>query len=147
VPSNPPSSSSSSSLSPLPDTNNNAPKHHYRHFGAVQGRVQGAINLGFIPTNCHALYLKETSLQPDKHINQVKFISHKMKSWVLHWRRAKRERSALCASAYLSVCPDNKKKKKKKNLFVKFNKNNNNNKTDTLTGCQKGYIPINAGRL
>ena len=25
--------------------------------------------------------------------------------------------------------------------------NNNNNKKDTLTGCQGGYTPINAGRL
>jgi len=38
-------------------------------------------------------------------------------------------------------------KKKKKNLFVKFYKNNNNNKKDTLTGCQGGYTPINAGCL
>jgi len=41
------------------------------------------------------------------------------------------------------------KKKKKKNLFVKFCNNDNNNKKDTgtLTGCQGGYTPINAGRL
>jgi len=42
---------------------------------------------------------------------------------------------------------EKKKKKKKKNLFVKFYKNNSDNKKDTLTGCQGGYTPINAGRL
>jgi len=28
-----------------------------------------------------------------------------------------------------------------------YNNNNNNRKKDTLTGCQGGYTPINAGRL
>jgi len=49
----------------------------------------------------------------------------------------------ICKCTYLVFAL----KKKKKNLLVKFNKNNNNNKTDTLTGCQGGYTPINAGRL
>jgi len=41
---------------------------------------------------------------------------------------------------------DNLQKKKKKNLFVKFTTITiTTEKKDTLTGCQGGYTPINAG--
>jgi len=49
-----------------------------------------------------------------------------------------------CSSLYN---PPSSEEEEEEFICQVYNNNNNNRKKDTLTGCQGGYTPINAGRL
>ena len=49
--------------------------------------------------------------------------------------------------AVLTIDPAKEEEEEEEFICQVYNNNNNNRKNDTLTGCQGGYTPINAGRL